>query len=76
MALSESQKRKAREKLARKRGVSASSISETDISSALNVGYLSMSDCGPGYDSGSSSSSSYDSGSSSSSSSDSGSCSY
>ncbi len=65
MALSSSQKRKAREKLARKRGVSTSSISDYDITSAITDGLLSSSDYGSSsYDCGSSSS--HDSGSSSS----------
>lgn len=71
MALSSSQKRKAREKLAKKRGVSASSISDADIFTAVDTGLLAWSDyaSSSSYDSGSSSSS-YDSGSSSSSSCD------
>jgi hypothetical protein len=60
MALSSSQKRKAREKLAKKRGVSTSSISDYDITTAITNGIISASDYG--------SSSSYDCGSSSSSS--------
>lgn len=40
MALSSSQKRKAREKLAKKRGVSASSISDADIFTAVDTGLL------------------------------------
>jgi hypothetical protein len=68
MALSSSQKRKAREKLARKRGVSASSISDYDLTTAISNGIIAASDySSSSYDSGSSS---YDSGSSSSSSCD------
>ena len=72
MTLSSSQKRKAREKLAKKRGVSTSSIGDYDITSAITNGILAASDYGSSssYDCGSSS---YDSGSSSSSY-DSGSC--
>lgn len=65
MALSSSQKRKAREKLARKRGVSTSQISDLEISNAVDSGFLTSADYGSSSscDSGSSS---YDSGSSSS----------
>ena len=67
-ALSSSQRRKAREKLARKRGVSASSISDSDLTTAILNNVISTSDYGgsSSYDCGGSSSS-YDSGSSSSS---------
>ena len=58
MALSSSQKRKAREKLARKRGVSASSISDYDLTTAISNGIIAASDYScSSYDSGSSSSS-------------------
>lgn len=63
-SLNSSQKRKARAKLARKKGVSESSITDTMIQSAISDGIISSSDYGSGYDSGGSS---YDSGSSSSS---------
>lgn len=66
MALTSTQKRKAREKLARKRGVAASSISDADIQNAINVGVISSIDYGSAssYDCGASSSgSSFDSGS-------------
>jgi hypothetical protein len=68
MALNSSQKRKAREKLAKKRGVSTSSITDAQIFEAVDTGLLSYGDYGSSstYDCGSSSSS-YDSGSSSSS---------
>ena len=40
------QKRRARKKLATKRGVSESSISDTDIKAALSASVITMSDCG------------------------------
>lgn len=72
MALSSSQKRKAREKLAKKRGVSPSRISDLEIFDAVDTGFLTTADyaSSSSYDCGSSPSS-CDSGSSSSSSCDS-----
>lgn len=67
MALSSSQKRKAREKLAKKRGVSTSSITDADVFNAVDTGLLSYSDYGSSSTSYDCGSSSYDSGSSSSS---------
>lgn len=66
-SLNSSQKRKARAKLARQKGVSESSITDAMIEAAISAGDISSSDYGSsygssGYDSGSSSSSS-DSGS-------------
>lgn len=66
MALTSSQKRKAREKLAAKHGVSADSITDSMLQQAITTNIITTSDYGSSYDCGSSSSS-YDSGSSSSS---------
>lgn len=61
MALSAEQKRKARRKLAQKRGVSEGSITDSMIYSALSSSEITQADCGgssydSGYDGGSSSS--------------------
>lgn len=71
--LSAEQKRRARQKIATRRDVAASSVTDADITAALSSGFISMSDCGGtsssyGGDGGSGGGnySSYDSGSSSS----------
>ena len=48
MALTSTQKRKAREALARKRGVSASSISDTALQQAIASSVITSSDYGSG----------------------------
>lgn len=47
--LTSAQKRKARTELARKRGVSESSVSDYDLTDAVTAGLLSISDYGGDY---------------------------
>lgn len=59
--LSSAQRKQAVKKVARRRGISESSVTDAMIQSAFDSGSLTWSDCGSSYDSGSSSGG-YDSG--------------